>query len=183
MIYLSSDLHLEHDKDFIYKPRECESVDEMNRTIIYNFNKIVKPDDDLYLLGDSIMGKLEPAIDLFKQLNGKIHLIWGNHDTLRRQKAMSKCENVVEVLGYSNVLKFHKYHFYLSHYPAATANFDINEPLTKKVLCLSGHTHSKNLFEPFGSLNVSVDAHYCYPLSIETAIELFKNYHKFSGQN
>ena len=41
MIYLTSDLHFNHDREFIYKPRACESVHEMNGILITNFNEIV----------------------------------------------------------------------------------------------------------------------------------------------
>ena len=38
MIYFSSDLHLNHDKDFIWRERGFSSVEEMNETIVDNFN-------------------------------------------------------------------------------------------------------------------------------------------------
>lgn len=49
MIYFSSDLHLNHAKDFIYKPRGFNNIFTMNETIIKNFNQIITYDDDLYL--------------------------------------------------------------------------------------------------------------------------------------
>lgn len=182
MIYLSSDLHLNHPKDFIYKPRGFKNVYEMNNTIIKNFNSIVTWDDDLYLLGDNFLGELESGISLFNQLPGKIHLVWGNHDSDVRKEAMSKCHNVVEVIGYATILKYDKYHFYLSHYPTCTTNFDdYQKPLRQRLLCIAGHTHSKELFEPCGSYNAAVDAHNCYPVSIEEIIKDFQN--KYQGQN
>ena len=182
MIYFSSDLHSKHSKDFIYKYRGFESVDSMNDTIIKNFNQVITNEDDLYLLGDTFLGELESGINLFNQLPGKIHLIWGNHDTDRRKEAMSKCNNVVEILGYATILKYNKYHFYLSHFPTCTTNFDdYTKPLRQRTLSLSGHTHSKELFELYGSYNVAIDAHNCFPVSIETIINDFKN--KYGGQN
>lgn len=182
MIYFSSDLHLQHSKDFIYKYRGFENVDSMNDTIIKNFNQVITNEDDLYLLGDTFLSELESGINLFNQLPGKIHLIWGNHDTDRRKEAMSKCNNVVEILGYATILKYNKYHFYLSHFPTCTTNFDdYIKPLKQRTLSLSGHTHSKELFEPCGSYNVAVDAHNCFPVSIEEIIQDFKI--KYEGQN
>jgi len=147
----------------------------MNNTIIKNFHSLIKPDDDLYLLGDTFLGDLSAGISLFNQLPGKIHLIWGNHCTSNRSIAMAKCHNVVEICGYASVLNYHKWHFYLSHYPTLTTNFDdINKPLKKRILCLAGHTHSKEIFESCGSYNVSVDAHNCFPVSIEQIIKDFQ---------
>lgn len=175
MIYFSSDLHLNHNKSFIYERRGFASVGDMNYTILKNFNHIVNDNDDLYLLGDIFLGDLDSGIKLFNQLPGKIHLIYGNHDTINRIEAMSKCHNVVEVCGYANILKYDNYKLYLSHYPTLTANYDIDKPLNKRVLCLAGHTHSSNKFEDCGSYNVAIEAHNCCPVSIENIIQDFHN--------
>ena len=176
MIYFSSDLHFNHNKPFIYEPRGFKSIYDMNDTIIENFNSIITHDDDLYLLGDTFLGDLDAGISLFNQLPGKIHLVWGNHDTNTRSIAMTECPNVVEICSYASVLHYHKWHFYLSHYPTCTTNFDdYQKPLKQRILCLAGHTHSKEKFEPCGSYNVAVDAHSCFPVSIEEIIKDFKN--------
>ena len=179
MIYFSSDFHFNHNRPFVYEPRGFNNIYKMNETIINNFNQTVSNDDDLYLLGDIFLGGpagLEDGLNLFNQLPGKIHLIFGNHDTLTRQVAMSKCNHVVEIIGYATILKYRKYHFYLSHYPALTTNFDDYEkPLKQRLLSISGHTHSKEKINECGSYNVSVDAHNCFPVSIEQIIEDFKN--------
>jgi len=149
----------------------------MNDTIITNFNLRITSKDDLYLLGDNFLGELESGLKLFNQLPGKIHLIWGNHCTNNRKEAILKCRNVIEDLGYANVLKYHKYHFYLSHFPTCTTNFDdYKKPLKQRTLCLAGHTHSKEKFEACGSYNVAVDAHNCFPISIDEIIDNFKNW-------
>ena len=148
----------------------------MNEAIIKNFHSMVKPEDDLYLLGDIFLGELDAGMSLFHQLPGNIHLVWGNHDTNNRKNAMLDAYNVVEVLGFAGLIKYNKYHFYLSHFPTLTANFDdYQRPLKQRILCLSGHTHSKDLFDKVcQSYNVAVDAHNCYPVSIETIIQDFE---------
>ena len=182
MIYFSSDLHLNHNKPFIYEPRGFKNIYEMNNTIIKNFNSIITWEDDLYLLGDNFLGELESGISLFNQLPGKIHLIWGNHDTDNRKEVMSKCHNVVETIGYAGMIKYNKYHFYISHFPTCTTNFDdYKKSLKQRILCLTGHTHSKELFEPCGSYNVAVDAHNCFPVSIDKIINDFNNWTKLNN--
>lgn len=174
MIYFSSDLHFNHNKPFIYADRGFSSVDEMNITIIYNFNSVLTPQDDLYLLGDTLMGNTSETILLFQQLKGKIHLIWGNHDTSNRQRILAQQPNVVEVLGYAGILTYEKQNFYLCHFPTSTFNFDEDKPLNRRLLCLAGHTHSIEKFDPCGSYNIAVDAHNCRPVSIETVLDDFK---------
>lgn len=180
MIWLSSDLHLLHNRPFIYEARGFMNIEDMDNEIIKNFNEVIKPDDELYLLGDIFLGgpdSIEQGIELFNQIPGKIHLIWGNHDTDRRKEALTNCRNVVEICGYATILKYHKWHFYLSHFPTLTTNIDDYKKSPKeRILNISGHTHSQLKFEPFGSYNVAVDAHNCYPVSINTIVNDFKNY-------
>ena len=150
----------------------------MNNAIIKNFNETISPEDDLYLLGDNFLGELEAGINLFNQLSGKIHLIWGNHDTATRSIAMTECPNVIEICGYASMFHYHKWNFYLSHFPTVTTNFDdYKKPLNQRTLCLHGHTHSKEKFNTWGAYNVAVDAHNCYPVSIDQIIEDFKNFY------
>ena len=174
MIYFSSDLHFNHNKPFIYADRGFSSIDEMNTAIIHNFNSVLTYQDDLYLLGDTLMGNTSESILLFQRLHGKIHLIWGNHDTRNRQRILAQQPNVVEVLGYADILTYGKQNFYLCHFPTITTNFDEDKPLNRKLLCLAGHTHSTEKFDPCCSYNVAVDAHNCRPVSIETILEDFK---------
>ena len=56
MIYFTSDLHINHDRGFIYEPRGFKSVGEMNEAIVARWNSIVEPDDTIYLLGDAMLG-------------------------------------------------------------------------------------------------------------------------------
>ena len=47
MIYFSSDLHLNHNKDFIYLPRGFSSIEEMNDAILNNFCKTITSEDSM----------------------------------------------------------------------------------------------------------------------------------------
>ncbi len=60
--------------------RPFVSVDEMNSIIINNHNQMVGPEDDLYILGDVCMGQRSQMPDLIRRLQGKLHLVAGNHD-------------------------------------------------------------------------------------------------------
>ena len=176
MIYLSSDLHFGHDRGFIYEPRGFSSVQENDETIIERFNSIVRPEDDLYLLGAQMLGNNEHGLDCLRQLNGKLHILFGNHDTDTRKGLYFGLSNVVGVLGYAGMLKYKKWRFYLSHYPTITDNLnDVSKPW-EQVKCLYGHTHQKTNFYNDNPLlyHVGVDSHNCYPVSIDQVIEDIK---------
>ena len=48
-IFIVSDLHLGHSKDFIYSARGFENVEDMNETIIRKWNEVVDEEDDVYV--------------------------------------------------------------------------------------------------------------------------------------
>ena len=173
MIYITSDLHFNHNKEFLYKPRGFETILDMNNTIIQNFNSIITYDDDLYILGDLALGGADMhqnSLDLIGALNGKLHLVRGNHDSDKRWEAYTTLHNVVEIQN-AIYLKYHKYHFYMSHFPAMTANLE-KESLKQCTINLFGHTHQKTNFYneiPF-MYHVGVDSHNCLPVLLDQII-------------
>ena len=80
MIYFTSDLHFGHESVIEKCNRPFSSVEEMNEAMIKNWNKVVMPDDDVYVLGDMIFRAEQPPELFLKRLRGKKHLIFGNHD-------------------------------------------------------------------------------------------------------
>ena len=165
-IYLTSDTHFCHDKPFLYEPRGFNSIDDMNKTIINNWNGIVTDQDDIYVLGDFFLGTDTDYIrDTIGNLRGKIHLIIGNHDTPAKIELYKELR-ICEVL-YATQIKFKKRLFYLSHYPTLTATLQSNPE--KAIFNLFGHTHSKDKFyedSPY-MYNVAVDANDNTPVSID----------------
>lgn len=169
-IYFTSDLHIGHNKEFIYKKRGFDSIEEMNEVIIERINDEVLFEDEVWILGDLIMGDNETNIDFIKRIEGYKHILIGNHDTLRRQD-LYKTLNRTEVHGYADIIKYRKDIFYLSHYPVI-----LNNGVEKTPYCLHGHTHSVNPTEyiQFSCINVGLDAWDCRPVQIDTIKELIK---------
>ena len=172
-IYFCSDLHLCHNKPFIYEPRGFSSVQDMNETIIKNFNEVMDWTDKLYILGDCFLNNNEEGLKLMKRLPGEKYIIYGNHDTDTRKTLMG--EAGFHCLGYAFVLNYKGYSFYLSHYPTMTSNYDNDKPLKRRILSLSGHTHLKEIWDAAGGYNVALDAHNNYPVEITEIIEGFCN--------
>lgn len=170
-IFLTSDTHFGHDREFIWKTRGFNSVKEMNETIVQKWNDTVSTEDDVYVLGDIILG--DPSnIEYVKRLNGKLHIVLGNHDTANREKMYRELSNVVEVAEVGIRLKYKKHHFVLTHYPMMTGNFE-KESLKQMSLNLYGHTHQVGNFYndmPF-MYHVGVDSHDCYPVLLDDIIE------------
>lgn len=174
--WFSSDLHFGHDREFIWGPRGFKNVQSHDQAIIENWNEVVSPQDDCYILGDIMLGAdHEYGLNCLKSLNGRKYLIRGNHDTDRRWAEYETLDDV-ECLGWSDVREINGYNFYLCHYPTETSTLKNNAPLRHHLICLSGHTHSKDKFyqdKPY-IYNVALDAQRCCPVSIEQIIEDIK---------
>ena len=173
-VWACSDWHLNHDKEFIWKARGFESVEQMNFAIIERHNFMVRPDEDVYVLGDLMLGSdMTLTTNLMRQMNGKFHIVRGNHDTDRRWEIYQTLANVVETKN-SIYLKHQGYHFYMSHFPSLTGNND--KFLKQMTLNLFGHTHQKEHFfeNNFWMYNVAMDAHDCYPCNLNDIIQEMK---------
>ena len=176
-IFMTSDLHVCHQKDFLYAPRGFSSVEDMNIAIVENWNKIVNEEDCVYILGDLMLNDNEKGMKLFNQLKGEKHIILGNHDTPARQELYTGGRNVSEIT-YATVIKYKGYNFYLSHYPTLTSNLDADKPLKKRIINLCGHTHTQDKFEDMDKgiiYHVELDAHECKPVLLDEIIEDLKN--------
>lgn len=171
-IWISSDYHFNHDKEFIWKARGFESVEEMNETIVKKNNECVAPEDTLIICGDLMLGgadKLEEGLALLNRMNGLKLVVGGNHDTPNRREAYLRAGiPVFDAYAFT----YRKYHFYASHYPTLTGNLE-KESL-KQVTCnLFGHTHQTSNFYneiPF-MYHVGVDSHECYPVLLDDIIK------------
>ena len=164
-IYFTSDLHLNHNKPFIYEARGFSSIHEHNEEIIKRWNSVINPEDDIYVLGDLVMGLGDEGYDCIKQLKGNIHLALGNHDTNKKVEVYQNIYNIVEIeVAYR--LSYGKKFVYASHYPMITDNTSSPE------YNFFGHTHQITPFfeDKYWMYNVGVDAHNCYPIPLEKII-------------
>lgn len=178
-IWITSDTHFCHDKGFLYEPRGFSSAQEMNEAIIKNWNEMVAPEDDVYLLGDVMLSDNKEGMNCLRRLNGNIHIMLGNHDTGTRVALYATLFNVVEI-SFAHLLKYKGYRFYLSHYPTLTANHDDDKPLRRKVINLAGHSHTPDKWADWdkGAIyHVELDAHANYPVALDKIIEDLVNYH------
>lgn len=86
MIFYTADLHLSHEAIIRYCGRPFETVEEMNETIVNNWNAVVGKKDEVYVIGD-VLFKLKAGSQLYlDRMNGVKHLIRGNHDKQNLKK-------------------------------------------------------------------------------------------------
>jgi calcineurin-like phosphoesterase family protein len=177
-IWLTSDTHFGHNQPFIYEPRGFNTTWGHDKSIIENWNNLVDMDDDVYHLGDIMLGDNDYGLSCLKQLKGRIHIIRGNHDTDTRMGLYRTCWNVVEVCE-GKFLRYERYHFYLSHYPCLTSNNDVDKPLKARTISLCGHSHTNDKFQDMDKgliYHCELDAHDNKLILIDDIIEDIKNY-------
>lgn len=168
-IFFCSDTHFNHNKPFLYEPRGFTSIEEHDAAIIKNWNEVVANNDIVYVLGDVMMGNdYDLAQEKLRQLNGTLVIFNGNHESDRKLAAYKKLPNV-KLAGWSTVIKYGKWRFYLSHFPTMVDNFDEKH----KFYCLHGHTHDRNKYQFIKNCcyNVALDAQGNTPVSIDQVKE------------
>ena len=175
-IYLTSDLHLGHDREFIWKVRGFNSVQEMNEAYVERWNSVIDNEDDVYVLGDLMLGNNDIGMSYLNQLNGNIHIVLGNHDTPSRQALYRGYGRKVVEIQWAIMLTYKKYHFFMTHFPCMTGNLE-KESLKQMTLNLYGHTHQRSNFyedRPY-MYHVGVDSHNGYPVLLDDIIQEMKD--------
>lgn len=79
-VFFTSDQHLQHKNIIKYCDRPFKTVEEMDSTLIKNWNSVVGPDDYVFHAGDFCFGSKNSWSYLLDSLNGIKYLAAGNHD-------------------------------------------------------------------------------------------------------
>lgn len=165
MIYYISDLHLGHTAIIHMCNRPFNSIEEMNETLINNWNAKVKATDEVYFLGDfSYKIQVSEAVNLFKQLNGKKYVIKGNHDKksfiqkLREENLVEWARDYAEIVDSNHMV-------ILSHCPFETWNGEYHGSIH-----IHGHIHEKTISYKPNRYNVSVEAINYTPITLDELI-------------
>jgi len=169
-IWFSADMHCYHENIIKFCNRPFVNSMEMTETIIANHNRLVKPTDMVYWLGD-IAWNMSPDIfeQLVKRFNGKKHLILGNHDN---KKMIYKCKKEL-FTHISDVweLNYNRNLIFMSHYPHVSWPSSFHGSWM-----LHGHTHGKLVDRTdIKRLDVGVDVHKFCPISIEQVEQIMHN--------
>lgn len=163
MIYVTSDLHFHHTNIIRICNRPFEDVAQMNRRLIQNWNDVVRPEDEVYVLGDFTLKGMDAIPDLVGQLKGKKYLIRGNHDRFAR---FDYCDGFEWVKDYHEIQDQNNW-FILCHYPITDWNH-----MYRGSYQLHGHIHGKPAYNQGNMENrrlqydVGVDANNYTPITL-----------------
>lgn len=161
--FISSDHHFHHFRIIELCKRPFTSLEEMHETLIERHNAVVRPNDNVFHLGDFSFREKHPddAIRMLNRLNGKFHIVRGNHDEWLGSKSVNP--KIVWVKDYHE-LRHNKQRFVLSHYPMLTWH-----GVHKGGCMLHGHCHGNvnQWNHNTRRLDVGVDSNDFRPWAIE----------------
>jgi len=168
--FVVSDTHFNHKNILEYCNRPFDSIEEMNETLIQNWNETVTNNDLVYHLGDFMMGislnRPDESFELLKtfvgRLRGKIRLIYGNHDKILLKLCRLKNECPFELIKDKYFLRVSNRRIALQHRPQA------------RDFLLHGHCHGTLGSRGFVRYDVGVDCCNYTPLPLDTAISHLK---------
>lgn len=170
-IYMTSDLHFGHQNICQYENRPFGTSNHMDNTLIKNWNRTVKKEDTVYVLGDFTLNgseNISKVRSITRKLNGRKILIYGNHDRLSPQQYI-ECGFHATVYPY---LEFQP-GWLLMHDPSVANQLENYE------ICLCGHVHSLFFDIPDKRiLNVGTDLWNYKPVSLKEIIKVKNNWNK-----
>lgn len=162
--FITSDLHLDHTNIIKYCKRPFLNTEDMNKTLVDNWNNTISNKDTVYFLGDLAYGRGSRNTDYWlKQLNGKIIFIKGNHDKSDKIKFHE-----------TYILEYEGYKFFLSHEPEQV-------PKDWDGWAICGHHHNNKLDEyPFidkknKRINISTELTKFRPVDMDELIKKMEN--------
>lgn len=152
--FITADLHFGHANIMKFCPntRKFRDVDHMNESMIQEWNATVRPEDEVFILGDVAFCNAHNAVKILTRLNGSKILIEGNHDTklLKDYQFRSQFKEVHNYLRYNHdgqlVIMF--------HYPIWEW-----DQMHRGAVQFFGHVHGgPNGLEKFRARDVAMDA-------------------------
>jgi calcineurin-like phosphoesterase family protein len=153
VIYFTADLHFHHKNILTYCNRPFKNAEEMDETLITNWNSRIKAEDLVYFLGDVGFGDIS---NILRRLNGHIVLISGSHD-----KSAWQCKDRFDKILPILEIKIENQPIVLCHYSMRSWSKSFHGSWH-----LFGHSHGR--LEPYGkSFDVGVDGHSFFPWSWE----------------
>lgn len=142
MRYYIADLHFFHENlNSKMDRRGFENAAAMNEYMLEQWNKKVRKNDEVIILGDLSWGKAEETNELLEKLQGRLYLITGNHDRYQKDKAYN-ADRFEWIKPYEE-LQDNKRKVILCHYPIMCYNgqYRVDDTGNPKTYMLYGHVH------------------------------------------
>jgi len=141
--YYIADCHFFHDSlNYQMDNRGFANAEEMNAYMIEQWNKKVRWNDEVVILGDFSLGKADETNRVLEELNGFLYLIEGNHDPFGHRKGYNAAR-FKWIRPYAELNDNHR-KVVLCHYPILCYNGQYlrGSSGSPKTYMLYGHVHN-----------------------------------------
>ena len=106
-VWITSDTHFGHESVLKHCNRPFKNIQEMDEYIINKWNSMIHKHEHVYIIGDFAF---KDHMKYINSLNGKKHLIVGNHDAMNKE-----CLNRFESVSEQKLIKYNNRFFVLNH--------------------------------------------------------------------
>jgi calcineurin-like phosphoesterase family protein len=96
-VWITSDWHYAHANILKYCNRPFKDVEEMNDTLLKNYNSVVSDDDIVFFLGDIAFGESNVK-SVLSRMKGTIHYVVGNHDLKYLDIIKTRAETINDLI-------------------------------------------------------------------------------------
>ena len=187
MRYYIADCHFFHENLLTRMDnRPFKTEEEMNEFMINQWNRKVRKQDEVVILGDFSFAGPEETNDILKKLNGKLYLIVGNHDARFLDKPTFDKKRFVWIRDYAEMGDNGR-KVVLSHYPMLCYNGQYRKDPdgNPRRYMLYGHVHNTKdeeninrfIYETRESFHVMPDGEKEYiPCNMINCFCMFSNY-------
>jgi calcineurin-like phosphoesterase family protein len=163
-LYFTSDLHLNHNREFIYKNRGFDNVVDMTEGVIAKINEVVGPDGILFSLGDFCLNTNEDQLrDLLSRLKiGELWLINGNHNSCFK-RVFPMMEYGGRTIYPAGVLEGHTWDYDVEYFGDYV---EIHAPNSKDIFCCFHYPIASFNYKSHGGMHLCGHSHGNYQLSL-----------------
>ncbi len=176
--WFTSDTHFFHSNVIRLSKRPFKDIDHMHQVFMENWNSVVHPNDNIYVLGDLSFGPPPMMRKILSRLHGYKILVMGNHDRKKGKQHLlnlgfNEVYTIEDSMDMFQQLKWQEeLGFWLSHFPYKSADethfnkYEKYQLLNTGIPLLCGHVHCA--WKTRGNIfNVGVDQNNYTPINLE----------------
>lgn len=136
-IFFASDHHFHHKNILTFKDadnnplRVFDDVEEMNTHMVESHNRVVRPSDKVYFLGDVSMSRNAKGLEILGRMQGEKILVKGNHDLCTANQYLKYFKDIRGSHQFDGMILTH-----IPIHPESLARWGLN---------VHGHLHSNQV--------------------------------------
>lgn len=159
-MWFTADTHFGHANIIEHSSRPFGTIEEHDEALIERWNEVVRPNDEVFHLGDFALTKPGRILETLNRLNGRLSLVLGNHD--RPFTRLPYLSDKLHFCGHYRQLDYRGVKIKLFHFPIESWHH-----WDRGSWHLHGHSHGKTAHRGKRRVDVGVDCWGYRPVSFD----------------